>query len=242
MSADTDRAVLVETKLQAPRVRDQMVGRDHLLERLSAGAGLRLTLVAGPAGFGKTSLLAAWYQAEAPRRAMAWLTVEKDNDPAVLWSYLLEALRRVSPNIGKAARVTVPAAAPVVELLLPRLVNALAEQSAVTLILDDFHLLTDGSARESINWLVEHAPPPSSWCCRPGRNRTSRWPLCGPMVTYLSCGPTICGSQAEEADRFLNGRQLLGLTGADVDLLVKAPDRRLACRPVPRGTVAAPHQ
>ena len=38
-SADTDRAVLVETKLQAPRVRDQMVGRDHLLERRAPGPG-----------------------------------------------------------------------------------------------------------------------------------------------------------------------------------------------------------
>ena len=195
-AVEFDSAVLVETKLQASRVRNQLIGRDDLLERLNAGAGLRLTLVACPAGFGKTSLLAAWYQAEAPRRPMAWLTVDKDdNDPAVLWSYLLEALRRVCPDLGAAAQVQVPAAAPVVELLLPRLVNALAEQSAVTFILDDFHLLTDGRARESINWLVEHAPPTFQLVLSTERNRTLHWLPCGPMATYSSCGPTICGSR-----------------------------------------------
>ena len=36
---------------------------------------------------------------------MAWLSIDKDdNDPAVLWAYLLEALRRVCPDIGAAPR------------------------------------------------------------------------------------------------------------------------------------------
>ena len=87
------------------------------------------------------------------------------------------------------------AASPVVELLLPRLVNALAEQPAVTLILDDFHLLREGRARESINWLIEHAPPTFRWCCRPEPNPTLPCLPCGPMVTSSSCGPTTCGSR-----------------------------------------------
>ena len=153
---------------------------------------------------------------------MAWLTVEKDdNDPAVLWSYLLEALRRVCPNIGKAARVTVPAAAPVVELLLPRLVNALAEQSAVTLILDDFHLLTDGSARESINWLVEHAPPTFQLVLSTRKEPDLALAALRAHGDLLELRADDLRFTAEEADRFLNGRQLLGLTGADVDLLVE---------------------
>ena len=47
----------------------------------------------------------------------------------------------------------------VIEVLMPRLVNALADQARVTLILDDFQELTDGPARESVSWLVAHAPP-----------------------------------------------------------------------------------
>ena len=79
--------ILVGTKLHPPSVRDQTVPRERLLERLRSGSGLRLTLVACPAGFGKTTLLAAWREAEAARKPVAWLTLDEgDNDPVVLWS------------------------------------------------------------------------------------------------------------------------------------------------------------
>jgi LuxR family maltose regulon positive regulatory protein len=208
--------------LQAPPVRDQLIERDHLLQRLGAGAGLGLTVVACPAGFGKTSLLAAWFQAETPRRAMAWLTVDRDdNDPAVLWSYLLEALRRVSPAIAEAALVPVPWAPPVLELLLPRLVNALADQAAVTLILDDFHLLTDGRARESVNWLIEHAPPTFQLVLSTRKEPDLALAALRAHGDLLELRADDLRFTAEEAARFLNGRQRLGLTSADVDLLVQ---------------------
>ena len=96
--------VLVTTKLTPPQIRDhQMVLRAGLLERLDSGADAGLTLLACPAGFGKTSLLASWYAAQAGRIPMGWLTLDKgDNDPVVLWSYLLEALRMGCPTIGES--------------------------------------------------------------------------------------------------------------------------------------------
>ena len=120
--------VLVTTKLTAPRVRDEMVLRGRLLERLESGAGAGLTLVACPAGFGKTSLLASWHAAEADRTPLGWLTLDKgDNDPVVLWSYLLEALRRVCPSIEESVSRAAVGAPLVLEVLMPRLVNALAD-------------------------------------------------------------------------------------------------------------------
>ena len=96
--------VLVATKLRPPAVRDQVVPRERLLERLRTGSGLALSLVACPAGYGKTTLLAAWREAEAARKPVAWLTLDEgDNDPVVLWSYVIEALRRACPAISLPA-------------------------------------------------------------------------------------------------------------------------------------------
>jgi len=53
-------AALLQTKLRIPRPRPGLVLRPRLLERLDAGLQGRLTLVSAPAGFGKTTLLAAW--------------------------------------------------------------------------------------------------------------------------------------------------------------------------------------
>ena len=69
--------VLLATKLTPPRVRDEIVTRGRLLDRLDSGADARLTLIACPAGFGKTSLLASWYAARAGGSPMGWLTLDK---------------------------------------------------------------------------------------------------------------------------------------------------------------------
>ena len=42
--------------------------------------------------------------------------------------------------------------------MLPRLVNALAEQGELVLVLDDFHRLTSAASRESLAWFVDALP------------------------------------------------------------------------------------
>src|SRR4051794_2100630 len=54
---------LLETKLHVPRTRHGLVPRPRLAERLERGAATALTLVSAPAGFGKSTLLAAWLSA-----------------------------------------------------------------------------------------------------------------------------------------------------------------------------------
>ena len=151
--------ILVGTKLHPPSVREQTIPRERLLERLRSGSDRRLTLVASPAGFGKTTLLAAWREAEAARKPVAWLTLDEgDNDPVVLWTYAIEALRRTSPAVARSAAADT-VVAPVVDVVLPRLVNELDGQGEITLILDDFHRLSSVPARASVRWFIDHAPP-----------------------------------------------------------------------------------
>jgi hypothetical protein len=51
---------LLATKQYIPAVRPQLVARPRLLERVQAGLLGKLTLIAAPAGFGKTTVLSAW--------------------------------------------------------------------------------------------------------------------------------------------------------------------------------------
>jgi LuxR family maltose regulon positive regulatory protein len=76
---------LLLTKLHPPPQREQTVVRGRLVERLQPRAGVKLTVVAAPAGCGKTTLLGAWREAEARRRPVAWVTLDEgDNDAVVL--------------------------------------------------------------------------------------------------------------------------------------------------------------
>ena len=213
--------VLVATKLRPPVVRDQVVPRERLLERLRAGSGLALSLVACPAGFGKTTLLAAWREAEAVRKPVAWLTLDEgDNDPVVLWSYVIEALRRACPAVGLPASPQLAGAASIVDTVLPRLVNVLDDLGEVTLILDDFDRLAGGAARESLAWFVDHAPTTFQLVL------STRTEPDLPLAALRAHGDLLELRAGDlrftpgEADAFLNGRLGLSLMLEEVDALV----------------------
>ena len=212
--------ILVGTKLHPPSVRELTIPRERLVERLRSGSDRSLTLVACPAGFGKTTLLAAWREAEAARKPVAWLTLDEgDNDPVVLWTHAIEALRRASPAVARSeAADTVMA--PVVDVVLPRLVNELDGQGEIALILDDFHRLSSFPARTSVRWFIDHAPPGFQLVL------ASRTEPILPVAALRAHGELLelrAGDlrfTCEEADAFLNGRLRLGLTPEDVEGLV----------------------
>src|SRR5580693_2245182 len=88
--------VLAEAKLAPPRMRSQ-IERPRVTRALDAGAPA-LTLVAAPAGYGKTTAVRAWC---ARRKVLvAWVTLDaSDNDPARLWRYVITAVDRVHQGL-----------------------------------------------------------------------------------------------------------------------------------------------
>ena len=157
------RAGLLATKLFHPRARPDLVRRPRLLAALDATLSVPLTLVAAPAGFGKTTLLASWLQArrEAGPPRDAWLALDADdNDPATFLRYLIAALQRLAPSAGAGTLPLIGAPLPPRSVLLTPLINdlvALAEDCV--LVLDDYHLLTRPEIHQLVGFLLEHAPP-----------------------------------------------------------------------------------
>src|SRR4029450_6484878 len=154
--------VLLETKLHTPTPGPTPLTRPHLLAALSAGAGKKLTLVSAPAGFGKTTLLASWCAAERPGRPAGWgHLAQGDNDPLCLLTYVVEALHRMDPAVGRHSLAALRA--PGVSLLdavLPLLLNEIAALTRPgILILDDYHLVENQECHRSLAFLVEHLPP-----------------------------------------------------------------------------------
>ena len=201
-------------------MRGLTIPRERLLERLRSGSDRRLTLVACPAGFGKTTLLAAWHEAEAARTPAAWLTLDEgDNDPVVLWTHAIEALRRAVHPVDRPTPAHA-VVAPVTDVVLPRLVNEMDAQGEITLILDDFHRLSSAPARASVRWFIDHAPPGFQLVL------ASRTEPALPVAALRAHDELLelrAGDlrfTSEEADAFLNGRLGLALTPEDLQELV----------------------
>jgi LuxR family maltose regulon positive regulatory protein len=210
------------TKLHPPTARSQWVARGRLIERLRAEPGVRLTVVVAPAGGGKTTLLGAWQEIEAARRPVGWVTLDEgDNDPVVLWSHALEALRRLCPALDAVRSPEIVGAARITDAFLPDLVNGLTEQGDAALVLDDFHRVLSRPSRDSVAWLVEHAPPSFQLVV------STRTEPALPLAALRAHGELLelrareLGFNAHEAEVFLNDRLELGLAHDDVDELVE---------------------
>jgi ATP/maltotriose-dependent transcriptional regulator MalT len=153
-------APLLKTKLEVPGC-PRLVVRENLIEALSEGVSLPLTLVYGPAGSGKTMLVAQWLASAREELPVAWLSLDAaDNDPARFWIYVIAALRSVLPGFGEAAlaMLRAPSTALVDDALL-ELSNELVEvagQSA--LVLDDYHAIEDEQIHHGMTSLLEHLP------------------------------------------------------------------------------------
>ena len=152
---------MLASKLRLPAGRPGAVVRQPLLSRLSEDRAARLVVISAPAGWGKTCLLRDWRLADTASRT-AWVSVDPgDNDPVRFWAHVIASVAGVSPGFGAAALpvLTAPGAGSM-DAVLPLLVNELEVLPVpVTLVLDDYHLISNQDILRSVAFMVEHLPP-----------------------------------------------------------------------------------
>lgn len=151
------------TKVRIPTTQHTL-HRDALLREVTvAMTTKRLTLLAAPAGSGKTTLAAIAVDATLTAK-VAWLSLDQeDNDPTTFLIALITALQTIEPTIGQwvLQNLTTHTAAPDITRLVGILVNDIAErgETSIVLVLDDLHLLTDTTICTGLNYLIERMPP-----------------------------------------------------------------------------------
>ena len=153
----------LEAKLQPPALRSKWVIRDRLLLTLERSViGCPLTLIAAPAGYGKTTVVAQWLDRMTGRNR-AWVALDAaDNDPVRFWTHIATALERAGCAFdGGAVSLVAKHHADITNGLLPEIVRALAE-APVLLSLDDYHFIRARACHEQVDFLIEHLPPGAS--------------------------------------------------------------------------------
>jgi LuxR family maltose regulon positive regulatory protein len=153
-------APILATKLYIPSHRPNVVLRPRLIARLNEGLHRKLTLVAAPAGFGKTTLLSEWLALCG--QPVAWLSLDEgDNDPTRFLAYLVAALQTIAPTIGAGVMSVLQGPQPPsTETTLTALLNELTTlPDNFTLIMDDYQVLDASPIDQALAFLVEHMPP-----------------------------------------------------------------------------------
>jgi LuxR family maltose regulon positive regulatory protein len=106
-------------------------------------------------------LLAEWAKSDGPPTRFAWVTLDADdNDQGLFWSYVVEALRGMRPDVVSLAPdlSRLPGVRPLRDVV-PGLINDfrnVAEQTV--LILDDYHQITTSAIHDAVSYLIDHLP------------------------------------------------------------------------------------
>ncbi len=150
---------ILPAKITTPGVPGWALARPRITKLVAEGTRwCPLTVVTGPAGAGKTMALTLWAAAQAG--PVAWLCLDEyDNRPGIFWANLVAALRRSGIAMPKA--LSAPARGRTAEhVFLLRLASALAAHNPrVTLVLDEFHLLTEPKVLAGLDFVLRNVGP-----------------------------------------------------------------------------------
>ncbi len=220
---------VLATKLFAPTRRPQAVARPRLIEQLDGTLepDRRLTLLSGPAGFGKTTVLGDWlaHLDELPTSPhVGWLSLDAgDNDVVRLLAHATAALRGAGLEIDSGALESMGSGT--TTAALTAIVNDVALAGELmpgerwVLVLDDYQVIESAEVHEAVSFLLDHLPdqlhlvmatrsdPPL-----PLARLRARGQLTEVRAADLRFTPV-------EAREFLNQAMGLELSPADVDAL-----------------------
>jgi LuxR family maltose regulon positive regulatory protein len=158
-TVDGPVSLVLRAKLHEPRFRPEWVRRSRLLRDLRFARDAGVVLVEAPAGYGKSTLIAQWKTADpAP---FAWVGLDaSDNDPVRFWTYTLQAIAGVLPDLGGEISTPIRTTRRLRNLGLPRLLNDLAEiDGRLVVVFDDYHLIRNPAAHLLLNFAIDNLPP-----------------------------------------------------------------------------------
>jgi ATP/maltotriose-dependent transcriptional regulator MalT/DNA-binding SARP family transcriptional activator len=154
----------LRTKLLPPRPASALLSRPRLTERLQANLSHPVTLVAAPAGSGKTTLVADFVRAHA--RRFVWYQLDRtDADPLVFLEYLTHGVKQAVPGFGdvtlsylrQSADEIARQPSRAVDVLLNEVLQQVSQQLVV--VLDDYHHLGRETAVHSVlDRLISYLP------------------------------------------------------------------------------------
>lgn len=180
--------LLLPSKTTCPGLELGEVKRHAVAEKLAQIPQYGVTTVVAPAGFGKTSAVAAW--AHTTDHTVAWCALDEDDgDPARFWFAVISALEAADIPVIDAFNPTEIGwtnALESREVLAELLLGFSASPNPFVLILEDFHQIQDAPiVTEGLAYLVRNLPSSVRLVL------TSRTPITLPLAKIRARGDLL---------------------------------------------------
>lgn len=153
--------MLLKTKFLAPAYNPKSVKRERLIKRLAPRIARKMVLISAPAGYGKTTLVSQCLHHFSPRSC--WLSLDQyDNEPLRFWEYFIGSIATALPEFGEEAKRFLASESLHFEAAVTALINELNGledlEDGLTIVLDDFHIVTHPSLLQQFAYLIDFLP------------------------------------------------------------------------------------
>lgn len=142
-------AAFPKTKVRPPVLHRPVIARPRLTAAFRDRCAL--TVICAPAGSGKTTLAREWFVPD--KTQVAWLSLDvDDNDPIRFVRGMVAAFQtagiKLRMNPGQRD----------LTLLMTDMINGLEDGDSLTLVLDDYHVISSEHVHAAIGYLLDHLP------------------------------------------------------------------------------------
>lgn len=149
---------IISTKLMTPTPRKNYVRREKLFKKLETLCDYKLVVVKGSAGSGKTTICSSFVK-ENPEFAITWITLDKENNNVFsFWYYMLESMRVYIEEIEDIISLfQMIMHKDDIKRIIVSLINLLSTKDDITIIIDDFHYITDVDVNKTMEYFLKHS-------------------------------------------------------------------------------------
>jgi LuxR family maltose regulon positive regulatory protein len=200
-----------------PGTRPEVITRDRVVREIVAATERPLTVLAAPAGFGKTTALVTAIEATGARAA--WVSLgPTENDPRRLGAHVVAALQQLVGEAMDPPARQLLGGSDLVATVLPAVAAALADDAGgrILLVLDDLHHVTDRHGHAWVEGLLDHLPPHVGLVVASRARPSLRLARRVASGTATVLGPDVLAFRGAEAELYLNGALELGLTADEL--------------------------
>lgn len=154
----------IKSKINIPKVKEKLVNRSDLFNKLKDAVNCKLTLVTAPAGFGKSTLVSSWLNSNIKDTYYtAWISLdERDSEPLIFWKYILYSINKIQDgiveetfNAFKSVEFQDSFETEILSVLINELDNL---EKDIFIILDDLYLINDKKIYEQLRFFLRNIP------------------------------------------------------------------------------------
>lgn len=155
----------IKSKINIPKVKDKLVKREALFNKLNEAVNYKLTLVTAPAGFGKSTLISSWLNFNVKNKYFAaWLSLsERDNQSVVFWKYMVYAIDKIEEGIMENSILAFNSfkfESSFDTEILAVILNDLDDlKKDLFLVIDDLYLINNEEIYEQFKFFIRNMPP-----------------------------------------------------------------------------------